>query len=91
MTPSERRMMKRVEAGFAHSLPTSKTGSHWKIAMRLVERGWLRVKPPNAVFPERYVTTSAGSWALGTFDSTDQSFDEDSRAASRAARGRKAA
>lgn len=88
MKVSEARVMRKVERGFCHSFPSAKLGPREaKTAAELARRGWLAWMPARGErFPDRYVTTSSGSWALGTFDSADRSFHEDSRAASRAAR-----
>lgn len=92
MKVSEKRVMRKVEGGFCHSFPSSKLGPREaKTATALAARGLLAWKPARGCFEERYVVTSSGSWALGTFDSADRSFHEDSMAASRAARARRAA
>lgn len=49
-------------------------------------KGWIAEKPARGRWPARYVVTSAGSHALGTFDSDDRSFGADARAAKDAAR-----
>lgn len=90
MKVSEKRVMRKVENGFCHSFPSSKLGPREaKTAAALAARGllrWLPALPARGRFADRYVVTSSGSWALGTFDSADRSFHEDSEAAGRAAR-----
>ena len=87
MKVSEKRVMRKVEGGFCHSFPSSKLGPREaKTAAALAARGLLRWLPARGQFADRYVVTSSGSWALGTFDSADRSFHEDSEAAGRAAR-----
>ena len=87
MKVSEMRVMRKVERGFCHSFAMEKLGPREaRTARALVERGWLRLMPSTVRFPWRYVTTQAGSWALGTFDSNDRHFYEDSKRASLAVR-----
>lgn len=88
MKVSEKRVMRKVEGGFCHSFPSSKLGPREaKTAAALAVRGLLAWKPAKGErFPDRYVVTSSGSWALGTFDSAPDSFHADSWRASREAR-----
>lgn len=91
MKVSEKRVMRKVEGGFCHSYPSAKLGPREaKTAAALEARGLLRWLPARGRFEDRYVVTSSGSWALGTFDSADRSFHEDSERASFDARRRAA-
>lgn len=87
MKVSEKRVMRKVEGGFCHSFPSAKLGPREaKTAAALAGRGLLAWKPARGRFEDRYVVTSSGSWALGTFDSADRSFHDDAWEAGRAAR-----
>ena len=37
----------------------------------LIAKGMIKKLPPNKMFPERYVVTTTGSYALGVFDFSD--------------------
>lgn len=61
-------VLKNVEAGDYHMLPSDyMSDADRDQADRLVRRGLLRWLPANERFPARYVVTSGGSHALGTF------------------------
>jgi hypothetical protein len=74
MTETQHSLLIQVEIGFAHSLPSDMLGQEDRAAFdSLVALGWLRHLPAKEqpLLPARYVTTSAGSYALGTFDHMD--------------------
>lgn len=86
MRVSEKRVLRKVEAGFCHSFPSAKLGPREaNTAALLAVRGLLKWMPARGRFPDRYVITGGGSWALGTFDSSDRHFHEDAEQASREA------
>jgi hypothetical protein len=87
MKVSEKRVMRKVERGFCHSLPVSDLGPREKkTAVMLAACGYLRKLPARGRFFERYVVTGNGSWAIGTFDSADRYFHQDVELASEKAR-----
>lgn len=69
LTALEVRALLRVERSDFHACTRARLSSDLRAAAdALVARGLLRVLPRKGRFPRRYVVTSAGSWALGTFD-----------------------
>lgn len=70
MNALERRVLLAVDAGFGHTLATTKLRAR-ATAARLVARGLLQVLPARGRWPDRYALTNRGLWALGTFDTAD--------------------
>lgn len=70
MNALERRVLLAVDAGFGHALAVTKLRAR-ATAARLAARGLLRVLPARGRWPERYVVTNRGIWALGTFEAAD--------------------
>lgn len=69
MKVSEARLLRKIERGFAHSLPAGKLGPREaRTAQALITRGWIARCAPRGRWPDRYVTTSRGSHVLGTFE-----------------------
>ena len=82
MTLSQARLLRKIEAGYAHSFPSALLGPRellWASALAML--GLLKWRPAKGIFPDRYVVTTSGSWALGTFDWTADDFDAEARAA----------
>jgi hypothetical protein len=78
MRPELRRVLRLVEAGFAHSRPRRTLASHDRsLADELCALGYLRAMPKRGFFPARLVVTANGSHALGTFDMTSRDFDHE--------------
>jgi hypothetical protein len=84
-------VLRDVERGPSHAYATAPaTPEFRRTAGVLVERGELRHLPARGRWPDRWVVTSAGSHALGTFASDDENFRFDARAAGAAERERRA-
>lgn len=79
LTKSMARLLRKVDAGPCHALPAGKltvlqTEAAWAAgARRLLSR-----LPARGRWPERWVLTTTGAWALGIFDQGD--FDASLRA-----------
>jgi len=74
----EARVLRLVEAGRAHSIArTLLSPADARVAVALSSRGLVRLMPERGSWPARYVVTSDGSHALGSFASVDGSFHDD--------------
>lgn len=63
-----RRVLARIDRGFGHAMPVSRlTSRQLRVAERLAASGVLARMPARGRWPERYVVTSRGSHAWGTF------------------------
>lgn len=67
--PYEIYLIRKIERGFAHSFPAHLLGPRERLtAAKLARRGFVRFLPQRGIYPDRYVVTSKGHWAWGTFD-----------------------
>lgn len=68
LTARERRVLLRVDRGEFHCLPEEMLGLPASAVRGLEERRFLKLLPARGRWKKRYVVTSAGHTALGTFD-----------------------
>lgn len=81
------RVLRLVESGRAHSLPIAALSrADLVAAAQLESEGLLRRMPARGQWPPRFVVTAGGSHHLGTFDSDDRNFRDDSIDANNEAR-----
>lgn len=74
--PGAKMVLQKVDDGPYHMLPVDELDAReLDMAEMLVMRGLLKRLPANARFPERFVQSSAGSHAAGSFD-MDKLHDE---------------
>ncbi|MEJ7812895.1 MAG: hypothetical protein WKG32_20945 [Gemmatimonadaceae bacterium] len=80
-------LLRAIEAGPAHALAQTEVREDEQSAIvELLHGRLIDHKPARGRWPSRYVVTTNGSRALGSFDSDDPSFSSDARAVGAAAR-----
>lgn len=72
LLPEEKDLLLRIDNSDYHHLNSDEVKADERpIINRLLDKGFIRGKPPNKLFPSRYVVTVDGSYALGVFDYSD--------------------
>lgn len=70
--PAEKELLQRIDRSDYHHMNADEVEPEDMLLMNGLEgRGMVKRMPANDRFPERYVVTTAGSYALGTFDYSD--------------------
>lgn len=72
LLPQERELLARIDnSNYHHMNADSIEPDDFLFLNGLMGKGMVKKLPPNKFFPERYVVTTAGSYALGVFDFSD--------------------